>query len=127
MASRFLSLFLIILIGFSSNKGLVYWLEYKLNYGYIVKNLCVERENPNNTCRGCCHLKSNLQKDSDEQQNKTIPLPVKNKLQESNHLFFVQSQGCKFFTMLLNLPLFFTAEKIVFHCSEPPTPPPKYQ
>ncbi|MGC8748764.1 MAG: hypothetical protein ACP5RR_07810 [Candidatus Kapaibacteriota bacterium] len=44
MVLKFFASLLIVLILFSNNKGLVYWLEYKLNYEYIVKNLCVERE-----------------------------------------------------------------------------------
>jgi len=41
------------------------YFEYVLNKDYIEKNLCVEKDNPENTCHGKCHLHEQLQKHSD--------------------------------------------------------------
>lgn len=53
-------LFLIVLLIYV-NKPLLPLLEYYLFKDYIAKNLCVEREVENNSCKGCCHLEKQLE------------------------------------------------------------------
>lgn len=40
------------------------YFEYVINKGYIEKNLCIEKDNPDNDCHGKCHLHEQLKKQS---------------------------------------------------------------
>jgi len=40
---------------------------YMINKGYIENNLCVEKDNPENTCHGKCYLYEELKKQSEPQ------------------------------------------------------------
>jgi hypothetical protein len=42
------------------------YFDYIIRRDYIVKNLCVEKENPVNTCQGKCYLHEQLNKSSEE-------------------------------------------------------------
>jgi len=44
-------------------------LIFKLNQNYIAQNLCVQKEIEDNTCQGCCHLKKELTKQSNQETN----------------------------------------------------------
>jgi len=46
----------------SINANLVAYFEYLVNYDFIVQNLCVQKDEPINTCHGHCHLRKNLEK-----------------------------------------------------------------
>jgi hypothetical protein len=46
---------------------------YRLNKGYIAKNLCENRAKPQLKCEGKCHLKKQLKKASREQDRETKP------------------------------------------------------
>ncbi|MBK7245981.1 MAG: hypothetical protein LKG19_13695 [Saprospiraceae bacterium] len=64
-----MSIFLAILIlmqGFGKT-----WiiLSFKLNQQTISKNICVQRNIPNNKCKGKCHLKKQLKKSEQKDQN----------------------------------------------------------
>ena len=37
-------------------KSVLPFVEYYLNYDYIVAELCEQKEEENNTCNGQCHL-----------------------------------------------------------------------
>lgn len=50
------------------NISLVCLAEYSLEYNYIVKNLCVKKDIPDNDCCGKCFLKKNLDKTSGEKK-----------------------------------------------------------
>ncbi|BDQ03418.1 MAG: hypothetical protein KatS3mg036_0213 [Ignavibacterium sp.] len=50
------------------NANLVAWIEYNVNYDFIVKFLCIQKDEPENLCHGSCHLKKNLEQN--EEQNK---------------------------------------------------------
>ena len=50
------------------NANLVAWIEYNINYDFIVKFLCIQKDEPENLCHGSCHLKKNLEQN--EEQNK---------------------------------------------------------
>ena len=41
------------------------YIEYAVNRKYIEKNLCVEKENPDNSCHGKCYLHKQLNKQSE--------------------------------------------------------------
>ena len=50
------------------NISLVCYAEYHLEYNYIVKNLCVQKDKITNTCCGKCFLKKNLDNTSGKSQ-----------------------------------------------------------
>lgn len=45
------------------------FLEYIINYDYIVKELCENKEKPELKCNGKCHLMKELAKTSEEDKN----------------------------------------------------------
>ncbi len=63
--SIFLAL-LILLQGFGKT-----WiiLSFRLNQESIAKNICVQRNKPNNQCKGKCHLKKQLKNSENKDQN----------------------------------------------------------
>ena len=52
--------------------SLVPWLEYNFNKSFIVKQLCELKDVPDNHCEGKCHLKKQLQKESEREQNNPL-------------------------------------------------------
>jgi hypothetical protein len=50
------------------------YIEYIINKDFIEKNLCVEKENPLNTCHGKCYLHAQL-----TEQDKTMDSDINNK------------------------------------------------
>ena len=47
------------------------FVEYIVNYDYIVKELCENREKPQLKCNGKCHLKKELAKTASQEKNTT--------------------------------------------------------
>jgi len=64
--------------------------EYALNYDYIVKELCEQKEEEVNNCKGKCHLSKRIQETSDD-SNSTIPTEKKTEQIELLFLEKVQS------------------------------------
>lgn len=54
---KLLTIFLLIIYFGGINASLIAYFEYKVNYDLIVKNLCVQKDNPDNQCQGSCNLK----------------------------------------------------------------------
>lgn len=52
-------------------------LEYLINYDYIVKELCENRDKPILTCNGKCYLGDQLDKQLDLSSEQQLPLPPK--------------------------------------------------
>ncbi len=77
-------------------------LDYGINYNYIVKELCVNKEVEKNDCNGKCHLKKELAQASDSE----IPLSNEKKqnLFEFEFLLFIEHNS---------VPLFLKAKKVV--------------
>lgn len=46
-------------------------LSFKINQDYISKNLCIEKDVEDSTCKGCCQLKLRL--NEQEKQKKELP------------------------------------------------------
>lgn len=101
-------------------------LEYAINYDYIVKELCENRDKPKMACNGKCHLMKELAKASE----KEIPASSDKKLahHEFEVLFFEDENyslnlsqefptECKFNSEYSNL-YFYQDSILVFH---PPT------
>lgn len=62
----------------SINVYLVYYAEHYINFDYIVKYICEQKDEEENLCMGNCYLKKNLAK-SDDQKNQadngTLQIP----------------------------------------------------
>ncbi len=78
--------------------------EFYVNRDFIAKNLCENRDNPQSTCHGKCHLKKALSDD----ENHNSPASAKN-LKEKQEL-----------------PLFYDLTRIEVTCIEYPTAIQKY-
>ncbi len=50
----------------STNMALVYLVSHRINIDYIVKYLCVQKDEEENLCGGLCQLKNNLESKDDE-------------------------------------------------------------
>lgn len=50
-------------------KPAIPFLEYVINYDYIVKELCENKEKPELKCNGKCHLAKQLAKAAEEDKN----------------------------------------------------------
>lgn len=80
------------------NANLLSWFEYELNYEFIVKFLCIQKDEPENLCHGSCHLKKNLEqnegnkkpaeKPSRETNNFNIAFHLIEKISNSNKILF---------------------------------------
>jgi len=75
------------------------FIEYVVNYEYITKSLCVNKEKPQMQCNGKCHLMKELAKAAESE--KPISSDKKQLVQESEVLFLetIPSFDCAdFFT-----------------------------
>lgn len=54
--------------------GQVYLAGFLLNRHYISSELCEKRNEPLNNCHGKCHLKKEISRDQDQQENKNNTL-----------------------------------------------------
>jgi len=71
---------------------LVVYVSFKLNQDYIAKNLCVEKDIEDSTCKGCCQLKSKMEEQ--QEQKETLP-PIQNNKQNID--FCSQFSSCQLF------------------------------
>lgn len=78
------------------------FVSFKLNQSYIAKNLCVERDNPESTCHGCCQLKEKLAETREQEQN--VPVPEKQQKETSTIVLFWSIYP--FFSFSKNLGVF---------------------
>ena len=55
-------------------------IDFVFNYGYIIKELCINRDKPELECNGTCYLKKELaeasQKENPISQDRKIPMPT---------------------------------------------------
>src|SRR5512133_2174272 len=79
MKYKYYSILYLLVILFYLLRPLLPYFEYVINRNYIVKNLCIEKDNPENTCNGKCYLHEQLKKTSeqvnDEGNNKENKFP----------------------------------------------------
>ncbi|WP_419869025.1 hypothetical protein [Chryseobacterium sp. CT-SW4] len=50
--------------------------NYAVNYDYIVKNLCVNKDKPLSTCKGKCYVEKELVKTEKQSGTSTVKIPV---------------------------------------------------
>ncbi|MFN4199292.1 MAG: hypothetical protein ACK4FS_09730 [Flavobacterium sp.] len=70
-------------------KPIIPFVEYALNYDYIVKELCEQKEEEVNTCNGKCHLSKRIQETSDDSNSS---LPTEKKTEQVELLFLEKVQ-----------------------------------
>lgn len=98
-------------------------IDYAINYSYIIAELCVERENPENMCLGKCHLSNEIKKQvTNETKNNEV---VNIEFFKIPHIFFnknkLNNKNQSFIRFTLNNDF-----KEIFFALEPKIPPPKY-
>jgi hypothetical protein len=59
--------------------------DFEFNREYIAKNLCVKKDDPNNSCRGSCHLKKQLDEEDQREQ-----APANNTFKDNTMQLFCQ-------------------------------------
>lgn len=64
MRFKYYSIFYLVVILFYLLRPSLPYLEYVINKNYIEKNLCVQKDNPDNNCHGKCYLHEQLNKQS---------------------------------------------------------------
>ncbi|MBX7181873.1 MAG: hypothetical protein K1X82_07160 [Bacteroidia bacterium] len=63
---RVLVLWMLVLYSVGLFRSYAPFVDYALNYNYITKVLCVNKEKAGSCCKGSCHLKNQLKKAGDE-------------------------------------------------------------
>ncbi len=66
---KFQTYILILILSAYWVKPIVPLVEYVLMKDYIVQNLCVEKDDPENCCQGMCHLEKEIEKNDDQPIN----------------------------------------------------------
>jgi hypothetical protein len=93
-------------------RPLLPYIEYTINKDYIEKNLCVEKENPDNTCHGKCYLQKQL-----NEQDKPLDADLNNK-----NKIITDKKTDDHFKEYLIIPKLYTSEtnlsdKYTIHCT----------
>ncbi len=88
MKATCVSILLICLVAASFSNWLVI-ASFNINQAYIIKELCVNRNNPNSSCNGHCYLRKKL--DNQEKPEGTNGSTSKEKFEVQ--LFFVDGPG----------------------------------
>lgn len=52
------------------NAILLLYFSHKINIAYIIQNLCVQKDEPENLCGGSCQLKTKLETEEDQNKEK---------------------------------------------------------
>ena len=52
--------------------GIKATLSFAVNKAYIIKELCVQKDEPVNTCQGQCHLHKTIKKQAEEDSNLSL-------------------------------------------------------
>lgn len=66
----------------------IIYANFELNRDYIAKNICVKKDIPDNSCKGSCHLKKQL--DEEEKKEET---PVRNLKEVKEFQVFCQQRS----------------------------------
>lgn len=66
---------------FQNFSKIIIYANFELNRDYIAKNLCVKKDEPNNCCKGSCHLKKELDKEEKKEQSPANPIKEKEVIQ----------------------------------------------
>lgn len=73
-----LSIFFLTLYFITVFSSLLPYLEYAVNYDYISTVLCINKDKPESTCKGKCHLNKKVAETVEaqipDQENESVPL-----------------------------------------------------
>lgn len=99
-------------------------LYYAVNYNYIVTQLCVQREDPDNLCKGSCFLNETIKKQFEDRQKKQSTSII-----TFANLFIPhvgESDETDFIEPIKNITYFLYKEPLTEQFVTPSTPPPRY-
>ncbi len=68
------------------------FVNYMVNYDYIVKNLCEKKDQPRSTCKGKCYVEKELAKTEKHSNIQTLKIPVMEAF-ISSEIFSFSDQG----------------------------------
>ncbi len=115
---QLISYLLIITIGWHLFAELTVYVSFKINQDYIAKYLCINKDDPESTCHGCCQLKKELEKQQEQKQD----LPqTENKKVEIQYFTIETEQLCPLYQHLTRTSFFYietigvTASNRIFH------------
>lgn len=119
------SILLIIIFCFSVVRPVISCFEYIINYDYITKVLCINKEKPELKCSGKCYLKEQLSKISSENKSKEKRIP-KIKFEKFPIICYQTNDFLiKKIDFNTNSDIWGYNFSINNSSSKPPTPPPK--
>jgi len=123
-ARKLISSFLIIIYFLLINGELISLAEYYIRYDYIVKNLCVQKDRVDNTCKGSCHLKQNLDKVDETSKDFPKSVELRNFIFIDHHLISNNKNLYDYFNFIFCSLFFDEIDKNQINL-EVQTPPPK--
>lgn len=124
MSNYFKTIILITLIIYSTFVFRIIFplLDYVINYSFIVAELCVEKDNPQNMCMGKCHLQNEIRKQVNETNKSPKIVSIEFlKIPHSSAKIVINN----IFKTSVYLIYQFTTNSIHLNY-EPKTPPPKF-
>ena len=89
---------------FQNFTKIIIYANFELNRDYIAKNICVKKDIPDNSCKGSCHLKKQL---DDEEKREQAP-PVRNLKEVKEFQLFCEQRSPFEFTGCSFTPQLFT-------------------
>lgn len=114
----------LIVIGIVMAKPYYPYFDYMINKDYISEYLCIDKDKQINECQGKCHLKSQIKKQSSD-NNQDYPNSNQKKIKTSlyfqvfeDDILIIEVNNLKHQTFISN---FLSSHKV-----EIPTPPPQF-
>lgn len=86
MKNLFASILIFSILSFQFSELLVY-VSFKINQDYIAKNLCIEKDTENSTCKGCCQLKKKVSEQQEQKNQFPQNQTEKQNINFCNHSF----------------------------------------
>jgi len=121
IASIVLIAILVIVLGMPSL--FVGW--FKIDQDRIAATLCVQKEDPNNTCKGSCHMNKMLKKVDNRTDNSTAPDPSRIEIKEIQML--LEQNGSNVCEFARTVAHYIASEKVLLGVKEsifrPPVTP----
>lgn len=77
MFNKVIKIFLAVFYLLSVNVPIIYYLEHQINFDYIVKYICEQKDEEENLCLGNCYLKKKLNKaESTDKQSESRRIEI---------------------------------------------------
>ncbi|MFH1319424.1 MAG: hypothetical protein ABII90_02065 [Bacteroidota bacterium] len=119
------AIFLLLIYFIAFLKPIYPFIEYAVNKDYIAKVLCINKDKPQMSCEGKCHLQKQLKKATTEKNNPEQNTPPKTKTQEVIFILKTEKPRCNY--KIEEEKKYFSRNSMVSSqfFTKPPTPPPK--